>query len=67
MSDAPVPDDPRDRVISVTVGVLSLVLGVLPLGGLVFAVVRRSLHRQSGMPLASFWFWFLPEGLSASQ
>jgi hypothetical protein len=41
MSNALVPVDPRDRVISITVAVISLVLGLLPLAGVVFVVVGR--------------------------
>jgi amino acid transporter len=33
-----------------TVAVITLVLGVLPLSGTVIGVVGRSLHHQSGMP-----------------
>lgn len=50
MSNVPVPIDPRDRVISITVALISLMLGVLPLSGFVFGLVRRSLHHQPGMP-----------------
>lgn len=50
MSSVPLQGDPRNRVISITVAVISLVLGVLPLTVLVVGVVRRSLHHQPGMP-----------------
>jgi len=50
MSNVPGQADPRDRVISITVALLSLVLGVLPLIGFVVGVVRSFLHHQPGMP-----------------
>jgi hypothetical protein len=50
MANVPTPGDPRNRVISMTVAVITLVLAVLPLSGTVVGLVRRFLHHQSGMP-----------------
>ncbi len=50
MSTAPAQANPYNRVISLTVAVLSLVLGAPPLIGIVVHLVVRILHRQHGMP-----------------
>jgi hypothetical protein len=50
MPTTPVQRDPRDRVISTTVAVVSLVVGALPLSGFVVAVVRNFLHHEPWTP-----------------
>jgi hypothetical protein len=51
MSSAPARASPYDRVISITVTLLSLVLGLLPLIGVVVAMIRSFLyHDRLGMP-----------------
>jgi hypothetical protein len=50
MSNVSPQADPRDRVISITVAVVSLVLGVLPIAGVVVVVVRSFLRHQPLMP-----------------
>jgi hypothetical protein len=63
MANVLVPGDPRDRVISITVAVVSMVVGVLPLAGFVVGVVRIFLYDKPAMPPVLVLFQVFALGL----
>lgn len=57
ISSGPMLNDAHDRIISISVAVLSLVLGVLPLIGFVVSLVVRTLQHEPGIPSVLILFF----------